>query len=234
MEATTTTSKSKSTSRKTTAKTTTKKLSTFEKLSAINVNKFVEKKNGLTYLSWAFAWSETKKNCPDATYTIGETDYDEATGFMCHTSVTIDGETLEMWLPVMDGKNKSMKKHKYTYPTRYGEKEVEPATTFDINKTIMRCLVKNLAMFGLGIYIYAGEDLPVVEEPEVSSKTQTIRPTGQPVELPTLDVDSDKWEAMKKFVEANKTLGYKKIVAKISMKYSLTDKVIEAIQNLIK
>lgn len=234
MEATTTTSKSKSTSRKTTAKTTTKKLSTFEKLSAINVNKFVEKKNGLTYLSWAFAWSETKKHCPDATYTIGETDYDEATGFMCHTSVTIEGETLEMWLPVMDGKNKSMKKHKYTYPTRYGEKEVEPATTFDINKTIMRCLVKNLAMFGLGIYIYAGEDLPVVEEPEVSSKTQTTSPTGKPVELPTLDVDSDKWEAMKKFVEANKTLGYKKIVAKISMKYSLTDKVIEAIQNLIK
>ena len=70
---------------------------------------------------------------------------------MCHTSVTIDGETLPMWLPVMDGANKSMKKQAYKFTTRYGEKDVAAATTFDINKTIMRCLVKNLAMFGLGI-----------------------------------------------------------------------------------
>ena len=117
---------------------TTKKQTTFEMLSSINVNKFVEKKNGLTYLSWAYAWSETKKNCPSATYTIGETEYDDATGFMCHTEVTIDGETLGMWLPVMDGANKSMRKVGYTYTTRYGEKQVAPATTFDINKTIMR------------------------------------------------------------------------------------------------
>ena len=124
--------------------------STFEKLSAVNVNKYVEKKNNLTYLSWAYAWGETKRVCPDATYRIGETEYDESLGFMCHTEVTIEGETLEMWLPVMDGANKSMKKVKYTYSTRYGEKEVAPATTFDINKTIMRCLVKNLAMFWNG------------------------------------------------------------------------------------
>ena len=112
--------------------------STFEKLSAVNVNKYVEKKNNLTYLSWAYAWGETKRVCPDATYRIGETEYDESLGFMCHTEVTIEGETLEMWLPVMDGANKSMKKVNYTYTTRYGEKEVAPATTFDINKTIMR------------------------------------------------------------------------------------------------
>ncbi len=135
----------------------------FERLSAINVNEHVEKKDGLTYLSWAWAWSEVKKACPDATYKIGETEYDEVLGFMCHTSVTINGETLEMWLPVMDGKNKSMKKYPYEYSTKYGNKTVEAATSFDINKTMMRCLVKNLAMFGLGIYIYAGEDLPEVE-----------------------------------------------------------------------
>jgi len=143
-----------------------KKQTTFEKLSAINVNKFIEKKNNLTYLSWAWAWSETKKNCPDATYQVGETEYDKATGFMCHTRVTIDGETLEMWLPVMDGKNQAMKKEPYTYTTRYGQKEVAAATSFDINKTLMRCLVKNLAMFGLGIYIYAGEDMPATTTEE--------------------------------------------------------------------
>ena len=207
----------KATAKKTT--TTRKKVqTTFEKLSAINVNKYVEKKNGLTYLSWAYAWSEVKKNCPSATYQIGETEYDEATGFMCHTSVTIDNETLAMWLPVMDGKNKSMKKHKYTYPTRYGEKEVESATSFDINKTMMRCLVKNLAMFGLGIYIYAGEDLPVVDEPVVSSKTPTTTEVTE--DKPVLEIKSEKWDAMKKFCEANKSLGYKKLCDKIGTKYS--------------
>ena len=149
-------------------------MTTFEKLSAINVNNHVEKKNGLTYLSWAWAWSEVKKACPDATYTIGETEYDEYTGFMCHTYVTIGGETLEMWLPVMDGANKSMKKVAYKYSTKYGEKLVEAATSFDINKTMMRCLVKNLAMFGLGIYIYAGEDLPESESKTVVSSPAPI------------------------------------------------------------
>ena len=90
--------------------------------------------------------------------------YDEKTGYMVFTNVTIDNLTHEMWLPVMDGANKAMKGEEYTYSTRYnGEKTVEPASMFDVNKTIMRCLVKNLAMFGLGLYIYSGEDLP--EEP---------------------------------------------------------------------
>lgn len=153
-----------------------KKQTVFERLSSINVNEHVEKKDGLTYLSWAWAWSEVKKACPDATYKVGETEYDEVLGFMCHTTVTIEGETLEMWLPVMDGKNKSMKKQAYSYTTKWGDKTVDAATTFDINKTIMRCLVKNLAMFGLGIYIYAGEDLPEVESAQVVAQT-TVEPT---------------------------------------------------------
>jgi hypothetical protein len=148
-----------------------KKKSVFERLSAINVNDHVEKKKDLTYLSWAWAWSVTKKECPDATYKILPTEYDEALGFMCHSEVTIESETLEMWLPVMDGANKSMLKKPYTYKGTAWEngrkvqveKTVDAATTFDINKTMMRCLVKNLAMFGLGIYIYAGEDLPETE-----------------------------------------------------------------------
>jgi hypothetical protein len=102
-----------------------RELTTFEKLSAINVNNKAEKKNNLTYLSWAWAWSEVKKACPDATYQMHETDYDEALGFMCHSSVTIQGETLSMWLPVMDGANKAMKKEEYSYTTRYGDKQVQ-------------------------------------------------------------------------------------------------------------
>lgn len=141
----------------------------FSILSALDVNEHTEQKEGLTYLSWAWAWDVVKRNYPEAQYTIWKDEnnkpyvYDELTGYMVYTSVTIDGITHEMWLPVMDSKNKAMKAEPYTYKTKYGEKTVEPATMFDINKSIMRCLVKNLAMFGLGLYIYAGEDLPTVE-----------------------------------------------------------------------
>jgi DNA-directed RNA polymerase subunit RPC12/RpoP len=65
-----------------------------------------------------------------------------------------------MWLPVMDANNKAMKRCAYTYQTRNGDRRVESMTMFDVNKTVMRCLVKNLGMFGLGLYIYSGEDLP--------------------------------------------------------------------------
>ena len=212
----------------TTKSTTKKKQTTFEKLSSINVNKYVEKKAGLTYLSWAYAWAETKKHCPDARYEILDTTYDEAIGFMCNTQVTIEGETLSMWLPVMDSKNQSMKKHKYTYTTRYGEKEVAGATTTDINKTIMRCLTKNLAMFGLGIYIYAGEDMPMEEEKVVSSKTPTA--SGKP----TLKLDSDDWKNVSRFVTEKKDLGFKKICDKIALKFTLTAVVKNEIKNLIK
>lgn len=147
----------------------------FETLNKINVNGKTEQKEGLTYLSWTYAWEEVKKNFPNASYEIkrfGEKElpyiHDENTGYMVFTEVTIENTKHEMWLPVMDSKNKAMKNKPYKYKTKYGEKEVEAATMFDINKTIMRCLVKNLAMFGLGLYVYSGEDLPQ-EEKEVAS-----------------------------------------------------------------
>jgi hypothetical protein len=204
---------------------------TFEKLSAINVNDRVEKKNGLTYLSWAWAWSEVKKACPDATYRIKETDYDEQLGFMCHTEVSIDGETLEMWLPVMDGANKSMKKESYTYTTRYGEKSVDAATSFDINKTLMRCLVKNLAMFGLGIYIFAGEDLPESE----SAAPVAERPVFPPVlpELIPLAVDDANWTKVLNYVVSNKEMGTSMLLRALSAKYEISTAAKAAITKVV-
>ena len=202
-------------------------MTTFEKLSAINVNKHVEKKKDLTYLSWAWAWSEVKKACPDATYKIGETEYDDALGFMCHTTVTIEGETLEMWLPVMDGANKSMLKRSYTYSTRFGDKTVESATTFDINKTMMRCLVKNLAMFGMGIYIYAGEDLP--ETPTVVA-TVVI---SEESKLKDLKKGTADWDAVVKYVTANKALGIEKIGAQLVRNHTISPELKKEIAKLI-
>lgn len=144
----------------------------FKDLIELNVNEKVEEKNGLSYLSWSWAWQELIKRYPEATYEIMRFDnnlpyvYDEKTGYMVFTKVSINGITREMWLPVMDGANKSMLDHEYTYKVKdyykktEVEKTVKAATMFDINKTIMRCLTKNLAMFGLGLYIYSGEDLP--------------------------------------------------------------------------
>lgn len=219
------------------------KQTVFERLSAINVNDKVDKKSNLTYLSWAWAWSEVKKAYPDATYKIGETDYDEVLGFMSHTTVTIEGETLEMWLPVMDGANKSMLKKSYTYKGNAWEngkkvvvdKTVESATSFDINKTIMRCLVKNLAMFGMGIYIYAGEDLP-----ETTTQATTTAPPSainlkkeETAELPDLKKGTENWNKVIKYVTANKGLGMEKIGQQLNRKYKISPALKKEIANIV-
>lgn len=123
----------------------------FQTLNEINVNGKTEKKNGLTYLSWAWAWGEVKKLHPDATYTI----YENEQGWNYHTDgrtawvktgVTVNGIEHIEYLPVMDHRNRSI--------------ALENINSFDVNKTIQRSLTKAVARHGLGLYIYAGEDLP--------------------------------------------------------------------------
>lgn len=139
--------------------------SIFKTLNDINVNDHTEQKNGLTYLAWAWAWGEVKKIYPEATYTIYETTNPQ--GYVCNyftdgktcwvkTGVTIG--TLEHIeeLPVMDFRNKSI--------------PLETVTSFDVNKAIQRSLTKALARHGLGLYIYAGEDLPEEEKKEEEEK----------------------------------------------------------------
>lgn len=215
--------------------------SVFDSLNAINVNDKVEKKKDLTYLSWAWAWAEVKKVYPSASYNVifdpttqRPYFYDENLGYMVMTSVTIDGQTLEMWLPVMDGANQAMKKDSYEYSTRYGVKTVDAATMFDVNKTLMRCLVKNLAMFGLGLYIYAGEDLPEDNEPKVVTKPAPKKAAAAPAtELPWLKFGDDNWKKIAAYIEANKALGYDKIVAQVKRKYQLSNKELNAIKSLL-
>lgn len=120
-------------------------------LSAINVNEKAEKKLGLTYLSWAWAWNVLMENYPESSYEFAPEKYFQ--DGTCEVGVTVtvkDGEneiSRYMWLPVLDHKNKP----------------IPNPNAFDINKNKMRCLVKCISMFGLGLYIYAGEDLPEAE-----------------------------------------------------------------------
>ena len=142
----------------------------FEEIYSINVNDKTEKKGNLTYLSWAWAWAEFKKRFPTATYTVDKFDGTYCTGndklgYMVRTEVFADDLTYEMWLPIMDMRNNAILAPKMT----------------DVNKTIMRCLTKNLAMFGLGLYIYAGEDLPEDTEDDGEVKPQ-VKPIARPTQ----------------------------------------------------
>ena len=152
------------------------------KMLKLNVGEYTETKNKLTYLSWANAVKEALKIDSSFTYSITKNDEgipafgNSKLGYMVYTTVTFKGNTKECWLPVMDGANKPMKDEEYEYTTKYnGTKNVESINMFVINKTVMRCLVKNLAMFGLGLYIYAGEDLPEqIEDPMTLNQLKRI------------------------------------------------------------
>lgn len=130
------------------------KKSVFETLNNINVNDKTEQKNGLTYLSWAWAWGEVKKVYPGATFTIyeRETQYGPVNYFTdgktcwVKTGLTIDGLEHIEELPVMDFRNNSI--------------SLDNVRSTDVNKAIQRSLTKAAARHGLGLYIYAGEDLP--------------------------------------------------------------------------
>lgn len=227
-----------------------KQKSVFETLSAINVNEKVEKKNGLTYLSWAWAWGEVKKVYPDATYSIvrdTQTNqvytYDPTLGYMVMTSVTIQGQTLEMWLPVMDGANKAMKQEPYTYPGFKWEngrkvmfdKTCEAADMFDINKTLMRCLTKNLAMFGLGHYIFAGEDLPEGEaESAVQAAPKSKAAPAVPASAkPTLKKDTEDWDKVVKWIGDNKQKSLEEINRLLSQRYSITPAALKSLEAIL-
>ena len=174
----------------------------FQQLYQLNLNDKVENKNGLTYLSWANAWAAFKMVYPNATYRIIKNPqtnlpyFADETGIMVYTEITADHQTYEMWLPVMDASNKAMKLEAYTYQVwdktnrKYVERKVEAASMFDINKTVMRSLVKNLAMFGLGLYIFAGEDMPeTVSDDAMQTPVQDVVKPRSRTRKPQQQVD---------------------------------------------
>ena len=125
--------------------------SVYKTLSKVNVNEHTETKGKFTYLSWSFAWAEVKKKFPEATYTV----YESASECLYHndgktcwvkTGVTIEGMEHIEYLPVLDFSNKSV--------------PLDKITSMNANTAIQRSVTKAIARHGLGLYIYAGEDLP--------------------------------------------------------------------------
>lgn len=148
----------------------------FEYLSNLDLSEVLEKREKLSYLSWANCLELLYKVYPTASYRVVKNPNtglpffsDPTTGIFVYTEVTIEGQTTECFLPVMDFKNKSMKMESYTYSVYnnykkvYEDKTVEAATSFDINKTIWRCLVKNVAIatgIGLNVFQKEADDIP--------------------------------------------------------------------------
>ena len=168
------------------------KKSVFETVNAVNCNEHTERKNGLTYLSWAWAWAEVKKRYPGAFFTIYENPdgwpyWTDGRYCWVKTGVTIEGLELTEYLPVMDYKNNSI--------------PIEKVTTMDVNKSIQRSLTKACARHGLGLYIYAGEDLPEGETEERKAEPQ------QTAKTPATPAMTDKlwWQLVRATAEGKKT-----------------------------
>jgi len=182
-------------------------MSKFKELNSINVNKMTEKKGNLTYLSWAYAWQETMKVCPDMTRKVYENDH----GWNYHTDgktswvkvgITIDGQEHIDYLPIMDAKNKAI--------------PIEQVTSFDVNKAIQRSTTKAIGLHGLGLYIYAGEDMPDDE------KAAKATPSAEGIII-ELELGDENWVRVMNYVNANKKKGSKFILEQLSKKYNITD-----------
>ena len=169
-------------------------------LLKINVNDHTEKKNGLTYLSWAWAWAEVLKADPKANFKVEMFDgtplMSVGNSFMVWVTVTMFDKPMTCMLPVLDFRNKPI-------PT---------PNSFDVNTSIMRCLVKAIAMHGLGLYIYAGEDLPETDETrgevkEVTPVAKMKHVAVQPAEWDNSDASRNAFaEMMIKFTSTCSTV----------------------------
>ena len=182
----------------------------FKELNAINVNKMTEKKGNLTYLSWAFAWQEVKKLCPDMNRTV----YENAEGHNYHTDgrtawvkvgVTIGGIEHIDYLPIMDARNNAI--------------PVEKVTSFDVNKAIQRSTTKAIGLHGLGLYIYAGEDMPEDDKAQAAA----LKPATAEGTIIELEIGDENWVKVMNYVNANKKKGSKFILEQLSRKYNVTD-----------
>jgi hypothetical protein len=161
-----------------------------EALLKLNVNEHTEKKQNLTYLSWAWAWAEALKADPKATYKVemfGDKCYMEINGTaMVWVTVTMFDKPMTCQLPVMDSSNKAIPLKGYTAVSKYGKEYRVECDAFAVNTAIMRCMTKALGLHGLGLYIYAGQDLPNEDAPVekvIITPTQGIADTLPPEEM---------------------------------------------------
>jgi hypothetical protein len=148
-------------------------------LLKLNVNDHTEKKGNLTYLSWAWAWAEAIKADQQAHFQVmmfGDKCYMDINGTaMVWVTVTLFGKPMTCQLPVMDNNNKPITIEGTTTTNKFGKEVVTKLDSFNVNTAIMRCMTKGLALHGLGMYIYSGEDLPESDTTLIDKIADSIR-----------------------------------------------------------
>jgi hypothetical protein len=195
--------------------------SVFQTLSSISVKDKIEQKGNLDYLSWANAWSMLKTIYPDAQRRVYEHDH---TGFNYFTDgnsayvkvgIVVNGLEHIDYLPVMDFRNNAL--------------PIAKITATDINKAIQRSTAKAIAMHGLGLSLWTGEDIP---EMTTEAPAKADAKADKASKLITLTKGSENWANVVKYVEANKDLGFEKIKQQLSRKYTLSPAVAKELSSL--
>jgi hypothetical protein len=183
---------------------------TYKKLASVSIKGKTERKGNLDYLSWANAWDLLKKEFPLAQRNVYESEHTGLNYFTdgktAYVKVGIEVEGIEHidYLPIMDFRNKSI--------------TVDNITSFDVNKTIQRATAKAIAMHGLGLSLWTGEDVP-----------ELVAEVKKPM-MHDLEIPSENWNKVLGYISANKELGLDKIVEQLGKKYKVTTKVKNAIK----
>mgnify|MGYP003131491757 CR=1 FL=1 len=200
-----------------------KKKNIFKSLSAISIKGKTDKKGKFDYMSWATAWSMIKTEYPDAQRNVYESEHtglnffsDGKTAYV-KVGITINGMEHIDYLPVMDYRNNSI--------------AIEKVTSMDVNTAIQRSTAKAIAMHGLGLSLWIGEDtIEIVKKPTPVSKT----PVPKTKTLVELNIGDENWDKVLKYVGANKELGLPKIVKNLEAKYNIKAIVKKELSNYTK
>ena len=193
--------------------------SIFKILASVNVKDRLEKKGRFDYLSWAYAWAMVKDKYPSANRKVYESEATELnyftdgrTGYV-KVGVTIDEVEHIDYLPIMGHNNQSL--------------SVDKITSFAVNKTIQRSTVKAIAMHGLGLSLWAGEDLVDISESAPKVITSIVK-------KPTLKKTHEKWNDVVNFVKANKNETFSSTIAKVEQKFTLSTSTKKELSNYAK
>ena len=178
--------------------------STFKTLAALNVKDRVEKKGRFDYLSWAYAWAMIKDKYPDVNRKVYESEHtglnyftDGSTGYV-KVGVTINNVEHVDYLPIMNHSNQSL--------------SIDKITSFAVNKTIQRSTVKAIAMHGLGLSLWAGEDLVGISE-----EAPAVKATKKPI----LKKTSEKWDDVVNYVKSNNSKPLSTIIKTLETRYTI-------------
>ena len=188
----------------------------YKELRQINVSQHIEKKNGLSYLSWSWALDQLLQLDNDATWEYLEPkQFGESLMVFC--KVTAFGKSRTAQLPVMDFRNRAI---------------LNP-NAYEVNTAMQRCLAKAISLHGIGLYIYAGEDLPEGETASTKVEAPKLSAPAVGDALPDLKKGTSNWDAVVKYVTSNKALGIEKIGAQITRKYKVSPALKKEIANLL-